>query len=776
MLMVQPPSPAAPIRPAGQGNRPDVRALVATLLPSGAVVLSILTLAGYVMGLVRDRLFARTFGAGPELDAYNAAFVLPELALDVLVAGGLVAPFVPVFVGLRTETAESARAFARTILTLAVSVMGIVAATLFVLAPQTVAFIAPGFDAEQQALYTDLFRIMCVTSVIFAGSIVLGEILVAERRFVTYGLAPLMYNGGIVLGTVLFADRIGIYAAAVGAVMGALAHLGIRLIGIRRTSFRPRASFDLRTRGVGPFITLMIPKMVSHPIEPLTFLYYTALASTLIPGSVSSVSFARNFQSVPVSLIGASFAVAAFPALSLAAATGDRRGFGRVFGTNLLTITVLSAGAAVGLFVFGGLAIRILLGGGAFDEEDVARTTSVLAVFALSIPLESLTHLLSRALYATRNTLLATIASLAGFVVIVLSGQALAPTIGITAIPASFVLGMAVKVAIMGLALAPRMARIGAAAPAPPAAAGGAAPAGARVGGFGVPVRRRLGQASLVLAMVALAIGAVYATNEAIGGATLAVAPVVTPWARQNPATPVRPTLPPGSPVPSTGGGGNVGSASPGGGGSASPTPAAPTPTPGPFAMDLYEDGDYVGEFKDVWCLPAAMQVSMNIMDVGADRTRATQKRLFDLTRSIDPAPDGAAEPEAWAKGLTELGYGDYEVSVQPSIRAAIHVAAKRLRLTNRPVGLMVWRGAHSWVMSGFKASADPALTDSYTVTSVRIEDVWYPRFSTIWGYSRKPDASVPVNQLSQDFLPWKRPLGSYPGKNGRYVIILPVP
>ena len=73
--------------------------LLAIYLPRGAVYLSLLTFGSYLMGLVRDRMFAQTFGAGPELDAYNAAFVLPELALDVLVAGGLVAPFVPIFTG-----------------------------------------------------------------------------------------------------------------------------------------------------------------------------------------------------------------------------------------------------------------------------------------------------------------------------------------------------------------------------------------------------------------------------------------------------------------------------------------------------------------------------------------------------------------------------------------------------------------------------------------------------------------------------------------------------
>ncbi len=618
-------------------------------------------------------------------------------------------------------------------------------------------------------MYVTLFRIMCFTPVIFAASIVLGEILVANGRFLAYGLAPLLYNGGIVLGTLLLYPQLGIYAAAVGALAGALAHLGVRLIGIYRTPFRPRPSFALRAKGVGEFIRLMIPKMVSHPIEPLTFLYFTALASTLAPGSVSSVSFARNFQSVPVSLIGAAFAISAFPIMSSTAAAGDRRGFGRVFGINLAVIGLLTTAAAVVLFVFGGTAIRVLLGGGAFEEDDIARTTTILAIFAFSVPLESLTHLLSRALYATHNTILPTIASVAGFVVIVIAGQTLSPTIGLAAVPAAFALGMGVKLGLLAVALAPRMARIGVVPLAGPRDSLVVA---------GSPVRRRLTQAIVAVGLVVLAVGTVYATGKALNEATITVAPLVTPWARER--APAVESLPPigavASPGVGSGGGGSSApgsSSAPGASGSAGGSPA-PTPVPGPFTMDLYQDGDYVGEFKDVWCLPAAVQTAMNIMDDGADTTRATQSKLFDLTRSIDPAPDGAAEPEAWAKGLTQLGYGNFDVSIQPSIKAAIHIAAKQIRLTGRPAGLMVWRGAHSWVMSGFNASADPATTDDFTVSSVRIEDVWYPRISSIWGASRAPDAKVKVSDLSDDFLPWKRPLGTYPRKTGNFVVIIP--
>ncbi len=762
------------------GRTRQAWAMVRTALPSGAVLLSVLTFAGYGMGLVRDRLFARTFGAGVELDAYNAAFVLPELLLDVLVAGGLMAAFVPVFTSLRGEAAEAARAFGRTILTLAVGVMAVVSAVLFVFAPETAALIVPGFSGEPRDLYVDLFRVMCFTPTIFAVSIVLGEVLVAERRFLAFGLAPLLYNAGIVAGTVLLADSIGIYGAAVGAVAGALAHLAIRLVGIRRTSFRIRPSLALRVRGVGEFVRLMVPKMVSHPIEPLTFLYFTSLASSLSAGSVSSVSFARNFQSVPVSLIGASFAIAAFPALSSAAAAGDRRGFRRIFTTNLVTITLITTGAALALVVLGDFGIRILLGGGAFDEEDIARTAGLLAVFALAVPLESLTHLLSRALYATHNTLLPTLASVVGFVVTISAAETLAPTLDLAAIPAAFAAGMAVKTALLGIALMPRIAMIGASPPVQgPAPSGAPRSAGPLPGGLG---RRQVGQIVVGLAVVAVALGAIHATGQALSGATLGVVPVETAWPRER-----EPAITP-SPVPARTPSPASATPTPSAAGSTAPSLVAvpeptlvptatpqPTPTPGPFAMDLYEKGDFVGEFTDVWCLAAAVQTSMNIMDKGADRTRATQARLFRLSRSLAPSPDGAAEPEGWALALIKLGYGNYEVRVAPSIKAAVRLAARQIRATNRPAGLVVWKGAHSWVMSGFKATADPALTDDFTIIAVRIEDVWYPRYSTIWGYSRPPDSLVPVSKLGEDYLPWKRKLGSYPTKNGKYVLVVPV-
>jgi hypothetical protein len=213
-----------------------------------------------------------------------------------------------------------------------------------------------------------------------------------------------------------------------------------------------------------------------------------------------------------------------------------------------------------------------------------------------------------------------------------------------------------------------------------------------------------------------------------------------------------------------------------------SPTPAPsptsaliPPPRPGPFEMDLYHRGDFVTEKMPIWCAPAALQTMINIMSPGSDTTRATQKLLHKIARRLGPAPDKGSEPEGEARTLTSLDYGRYTVIAVRTRAAAFKAAARAIRLTGRPAALLVWRGAHNWVVSGFRATADPALGDDFRVTHLWIEDVWYPRISSIWGRSRPPDSLVPVRLLPQDYLPWRRPTGRYPGKDGKFVLIIPV-
>jgi putative peptidoglycan lipid II flippase len=262
-------------------------------------------------------------------------------------------------------------------------------------------------------------------------------------------------------------DSLGIYAPALGAVGGAALHLGVRAFGTSRTDFRIRPRLRVRTAAFREFVRLMLPRMLSYPIDPITLTYFGVLALSFGAGNASALAFADDYRVVPVSLIAAQFSLAVFPALSAAHANGDRSLFRTILVRNVATIGGLTLLAAVAVVVLAPIGIDILLGGGEFGPDDVATTAGLLAAFAISIPLDSLTYPLSRALYATHNTLLQVIASIAGFVTIVAVAQVLAPPVGILSIPLAYAAGSGVKVFLLAIFLVDRLGRIERGAPAP---------------------------------------------------------------------------------------------------------------------------------------------------------------------------------------------------------------------------------------------------------------------------------------------------------------------
>jgi putative peptidoglycan lipid II flippase len=434
------------------------RAVVDRIFPRGALILSFLSFVYFLTGIVRNRVFANTYGAGPELDAYNAAFRIPEIALDVLVAAGLTAPFVPIYSSLRRGDERTANEFGRTVLTAAVLVITIAVVAIFLAAPWLATQIGAGFDAPTRELYVTLVRINCLAQILFAASICLGEVLVAHRRFFFYALAPILYTAGIIAGTIVgTALGLGIMATAWGAVAGAAMHLGIRSLGILRTSFRPRPAFGIRTPAFREFFRLMLPRMISHPIEPAIFTFFTALATTIAVGGVTTINFALDYQVVPVSLIGIAFSLAVFPTLSAAYADRDPVTFRAVLGRNVVTIGALTTLAAIALFVGSGILVRVLLGGGRFGAEDVATTSAIVAAFAISVPFDALAYPLSRGLYATHDTIRQVAASFVGFGTVLAASSALAPSLGLVAIPIGYAVGMAVKDVLLAAFLVQRI-------------------------------------------------------------------------------------------------------------------------------------------------------------------------------------------------------------------------------------------------------------------------------------------------------------------------------
>jgi hypothetical protein len=209
------------------------------------------------------------------------------------------------------------------------------------------------------------------------------------------------------------------------------------------------------------------------------------------------------------------------------------------------------------------------------------------------------------------------------------------------------------------------------------------------------------------------------------------------------------------------------------------PTPkSAPTATPTPkpvLAMNLYRKGDFVSQVTKEQCMAAAMQIMLNIIRSKDDRTAAFQRQLDTLAQRLSHMKNRGSEPRGWAAGLTQQGGGKYRVEVAPSRTKAILRAVTALRATGRPVGLLVWRGAHSWVLHGYESTADPLAGVPFTVTHIYVTDPWHPRISSIWGPSRGPNARITPKQLEEDYLPWRRPTGAYPGMDGKFVLVLPV-
>jgi hypothetical protein len=217
------------------------------------------------------------------------------------------------------------------------------------------------------------------------------------------------------------------------------------------------------------------------------------------------------------------------------------------------------------------------------------------------------------------------------------------------------------------------------------------------------------------------------------------------------------------------------------------PVPVGPSAGQVPAArqavrIDLYTPGDFVSQTTLVQCVGASMQMMLNIINGTDDQTAATQLRLFNLARSPrDPTePAGlswhGASAAGWAAGLAAAGGGAYAVVSAATLDGALALAAAAVARTGRPVGLLVWQGAHAWVMSGFEATADPATDPTARVTAVRVLDPLYPRLvGAPWGPGPAPDARLSVAQLARAFVPYRPHSRSVELRN-RFVLVLPLP
>ncbi len=208
----------------------------------------------------------------------------------------------------------------------------------------------------------------------------------------------------------------------------------------------------------------------------------------------------------------------------------------------------------------------------------------------------------------------------------------------------------------------------------------------------------------------------------------------------------------------------------------------------GEFRLDLAGKRDYVAQTNFVQCVGASMQMMLNIIGDTNDRSASKQLELQNLARALsgrrgDGRQRQGASVRGWSAGLNQLDAGPYRLVGLTSIDEALRLAAEAIRQTGKPVGLLVWRGRHAWVMSGFHATADPRSTDDFQVTAAIVMDPLYPHGSSVWGPSPAPREALTVKEVGRQFVPRRQ--GSFAGGSsvgssvmsalaGKYVLVLP--
>jgi putative peptidoglycan lipid II flippase len=358
-----------------------------------------------VAGLLRNVVIARQFGIGAELDAYYAAFKLPDLLFTVVAGGALATAFIPVFTTfLAKDDLEGAWRLASAITNLAVLAVSGLAVAAALLAPWLVrTLVAPGFDAYQQAEVVSIMRLVLISTLVFSVSAVQGSVLNGFKHFLLPALAPVMYPLGIAAGALWLAPVWGIRGLAVSVVIGALLHLAVKVPGLAHYGFRWWPVIDLDSQAVRRVALLMGPRVLDLGVFHLTMLATANLASRLGAGSVSALEWGWGAMQLPETIIGTAFGLVALPTLADLAARGDVAGLRSTLGETLRMVIALTVPATCGLILLGRPLLQLLYQRGAFDAAATDAVFAALRFYALGLIGHSCLELAARTFFAQQD-------------------------------------------------------------------------------------------------------------------------------------------------------------------------------------------------------------------------------------------------------------------------------------------------------------------------------------------------------------------------------------
>jgi len=387
--------------PSSSGQGPST----AHILAQASLILTLAALASRVLGWVRLLVIGSQFGASRELDAYFAAFRIPDAIFQLVVAGALSAALIPVFQSYRARANEQeAWRLASSVINLVLIGLAAFSLLMAIFAPWIVPLVTPGFDAPTTELTIRMTRVMLLSPVFIGMGAVVSGILNSYERFAVPAIAPLLYNLAIIGAAIVLAPVMGVEGLAVGVAVGSLAHLIVQLPNLAAVGQRYDLTISLRHPGVRRVAWLMGPRTLGLAAVQINFIASTLLASGLPEGSVTAYNYAFQLMQVPVGVVGVSIAIVLFPRLSRDAALGRVREVRAQLATALRILLFIAAPLTALMTVLREPLTAVFFQYGLFSAQSTQRTAEALLFFTIGLGAQTLVPLLARTFYALQDT------------------------------------------------------------------------------------------------------------------------------------------------------------------------------------------------------------------------------------------------------------------------------------------------------------------------------------------------------------------------------------
>ena len=377
-----------------------------------AVLLSASTLISALLGVFRDRLlnsyYLDTYPTG--IDAYTAAFTVPDFMFFILTSGALAVSFIPVFnQRLMAGNKKSAWELSSSILNLMALATLVASILIMVFADPLVRYVVgPGLDESGTSLAINMMRVIAINPFLFSIATVLSSMQQAVGRFVFYALAPALYNVGILIGITFFTNGInifgvqifegGIMGVALGVVFGAVLQVIVSLIGLFGLGFDYRFKIYWKNMGFRSVLKLLPARSLDQGIDYVNTIVNTNLSSRMGAGALRSYQQANTLHQMPVNLIGVAISTAFFPKLTEETGENESEKFNSTFRQALRMITWITLPVVIITYFTRGYVVNFIKNGG---DPLIA---SVLATMVIAIFAQSLFHIASRGFYARQDT------------------------------------------------------------------------------------------------------------------------------------------------------------------------------------------------------------------------------------------------------------------------------------------------------------------------------------------------------------------------------------